>query len=420
MRLAPLLAALLLFAAPVYAQSLVGLTSCCPNEVVTISASGDTTTVAAIGTPSDLFIATVGSVVLDAAGDRAFLVRNGRFTSIDLATGDVTEQASAGEIVQLGGFDASRGVLYALASRNNRDQNEDTYQIRNYLVAYDPLTQDTTHLAQVGEYRFGGGFPEGGDTFSTVTGPAIASGTDLHTIRNGRLVRVDLTTGAITEGTEGLELPEVIGTDGTWLYRTEREMTGSPALRTYTARLLRQPLAGGTDAPADTVSVFGRATINGGSGAVEGDLYIASFGIVFFDAVGDRLLLNRNGRLVSFDLDTMAARDFGPIGRLRLVPMLTSSAVATAPSARESTLTLGAAPNPASGPVGLSLLMLRATEATVAVYDTRGRRVATLHTGPLAAGTHALAWGAEAAPGVYLVRAVADGETTTLPVTISR
>ena len=94
MRLATLCLSFLL-ASGAGAQTLVGLTNCCPNEVVTIdTASGDTTTVAAIGTASDGFIATVRSLVIDPVGGSAFLVRNGRVAEMDLATGTVADGPS--------------------------------------------------------------------------------------------------------------------------------------------------------------------------------------------------------------------------------------------------------------------------------------------------------------------------------------
>ncbi len=46
-----------------------------------------------------------------------------------------------------------------------------------------------------------------------------------------------------------------------------------------------------------------------------------------------------------------------------------------------------------------------ASEAQVEVFDTRGRRVATLVQGALTAGAHAWEWGTTAAAGVYVVRA---------------
>lgn len=417
MRLVSLL--VLLLSAPLaHAQGLVGLTSCCPNEVVTVSASGDTTTVAAIGGSGDAFIATVGSVVIDADGGRAFLVRNGVFASVDLTTGAVSEGGDAGEIIQLAGFDTGRGVLYAFATRRDTLQTSRDVRLRNYAVAYDPLAQDTTHLAQVGEYLILDNVPQGGDLFSTVTGPAVASSDALYTIRNGRLLEVDLATGALNEGAGDLSLPEVSGTDGTWLYRTEREETGPDTLRTYTGRLLRQPLAGGPDAAADTVAVLGVATVDAGTGAIDGDVFLASLGMAFYDEGGDRLLLNRNGMLLEVDLSTTQTREIAPAGRIRYVPAPASAVVAVDGGPGASSLSLGAAPNPSRGAVGLAFALVEPAEAEVAVYDALGREVAVLHEGALSAGTHLLVWDGEAAPGAYVVRATMAGETVSVPVTI--
>lgn len=417
MRVAPLLLALLFVASGASAQRLVGLTSCCPNEVVTVDAvTGDTTTVAAIGTASDGFIATVGSLVLDASGGRAYLVRNGLVTWIDLATGAVTEGRTASDWIQLAGVDAARGRLYAFATeRDTLDTAEDQI-FRNYLVAYDLATEDTTRLEQVGEYTIIDGIPSG-DTFSTVTGPAVASGDALYTIRNGRLVSVDLASGAVAEGATDLELPEVVGTDGTWLYRTERAVTGPDTLRTYTGRLLRQPLAGGVDAVPDTVGVYALATISSGSSGpgIEGDVYLASFGVAYFDAVGDRVLLNRNGRLIEVPLGAPETVDLGPVGRIRYVPAPASVATASE-SPPEASLALRAAPNPASGAVIISLDAPEA--ARVEVLDALGRRVALLHDGPLA--PDALTWDADVAPGVYFVRATTRSGVETVVVTLAR
>lgn len=82
-------------------------------------------------------------------------------------------------------------------------------------------------------------------------------------------------------------------------------------------------------------------------------------------------------------------------------------------------------PNPSSGAVRLALT-LPAGVATVAVYDVLGRRVAILLDGDVPAGTRDLVWdgrdasGAPAAPGVYLVRASADGEVQTRRLVVTR
>lgn len=416
MRFVPLFL-LLLAASGAGAQSLVGLSTCCPNEVVTIDpASGDTTTVASIGTASDAFIATVGSLVLDLEGDRAFLVRNRRVAQMDLASGTVTEGPEVSDWVQLAGFDGARGLLYAFATTRDTLDTEQNQIFRNYLVAYDAATQDTTRLAQIGEYTFIDG-QGAGDTFSTVTGPAVASASTLYTIRNGRLVTVDLASGAIAEGTRSLELPEVIGATATDLYWTSRAVTGPDTLRTYTGRLLRQSTSGGPDAVPDTVGVYALATVYSGEAGTSttGDVYLASFGVAFYDRVGDRILLSRNGRLVEVPLASLVPRDLGPAGRIRYVPAASGLSTASA-SPPEAPALLLVSPNPSSGAV--RVMLGSQEDARVEVLDALGRRVALLHAGPLAA--EALVWQADVAPGVYRVRVTTASGVQTAALTIAR
>lgn len=74
-------------------------------------------------------------------------------------------------------------------------------------------------------------------------------------------------------------------------------------------------------------------------------------------------------------------------------------------------------PNPARGAVDLAVDVARDQEVSVDVFDLAGRRVVTLHSGPLKAGRHSFHWGARAAgsrpvaPGVYLVRLNAEDGT---------
>jgi 1,4-alpha-glucan branching enzyme len=76
-------------------------------------------------------------------------------------------------------------------------------------------------------------------------------------------------------------------------------------------------------------------------------------------------------------------------------------------------------PNPSRGPLRVDFALPRAGEAEVAVYDTQGRRVATLAHGAQAAGRRAVAWdgrdaaGRRAAAGLYFVRlSTAEGHAT--------
>jgi flagellar hook assembly protein FlgD len=67
----------------------------------------------------------------------------------------------------------------------------------------------------------------------------------------------------------------------------------------------------------------------------------------------------------------------------------------------------------------MSLETAREGSAEVVIYDIVGRRVSTLHEGPLGAGRHELRWdrrdarGVRASAGVYFVRAVSGGATRT-------
>ncbi|HLA63867.1 MAG TPA: T9SS type A sorting domain-containing protein, partial [Rhodothermales bacterium] len=85
-------------------------------------------------------------------------------------------------------------------------------------------------------------------------------------------------------------------------------------------------------------------------------------------------------------------------------------------------LALGApAPNPARGAVRVGFALGAPGNATLAVYDALGRRVAVLVDGALAAGAHEATWPAEgAAAGVYVVRLTTPEGTLVQRVTVSR
>jgi len=65
--------------------------------------------------------------------------------------------------------------------------------------------------------------------------------------------------------------------------------------------------------------------------------------------------------------------------------------------------------------VGFAVVLARESMATVDVIDAAGRRAATVFSGTLPAGEHALRWdartpdGRAAAPGIYHVRLRAGG-----------
>lgn len=76
--------------------------------------------------------------------------------------------------------------------------------------------------------------------------------------------------------------------------------------------------------------------------------------------------------------------------------------------------------NPTPGAVDLALTVEQAQDVTVAVYDAVGRRVAVLHEGPLAAGTHRIAADLQVAAGSYLVRAEGAATNAAQRLTVVR
>jgi predicted outer membrane repeat protein len=87
---------------------------------------------------------------------------------------------------------------------------------------------------------------------------------------------------------------------------------------------------------------------------------------------------------------------------------------------------LRASPNPFRGSCRIQLAIRDAGAVRLAVFDVRGRRVATLHRGLLASGTHGVAWdgrdaeGRPLAPGIYFLRLEADRAVATRKVVLLR
>ena len=98
-----------------------------------------------------------------------------------------------------------------------------------------------------------------------------------------------------------------------------------------------------------------------------------------------------------------------------------TTAVAGAPPARSLRLSRQSR-NPASGSASFAIELLNEDDITAAVYDVRGRLVATIARGRLAAGSHRLTWsgrdaaGAAAETGIYWVRVSGSRETASAKV----
>jgi hypothetical protein len=69
---------------------------------------------------------------------------------------------------------------------------------------------------------------------------------------------------------------------------------------------------------------------------------------------------------------------------------------------------LRAFPSPAAGPVGIDFQLPAASLVDLGVFDVAGRRVHTLHAGPMTAGPHRLSWdglgSGKSSRGVYFIR----------------
>jgi len=80
---------------------------------------------------------------------------------------------------------------------------------------------------------------------------------------------------------------------------------------------------------------------------------------------------------------------------------------------------LSVTPNPLSGQGLLNYTFNRSADLRVQMYDRAGRAVRTLFDGHSPEGRQSLGFDATGmVPGVYFVRADADGTTLTVPVTV--
>ncbi len=78
----------------------------------------------------------------------------------------------------------------------------------------------------------------------------------------------------------------------------------------------------------------------------------------------------------------------------------------------------GVFPNPARGPVTVAYRTATASPVRIDVVDAQGRTVATLVDAGVAPGDHVATWGADVAPGVYVVRMRAASGVSTLRVAV--
>ncbi len=115
-------------------------------------------------------------------------------------------------------------------------------------------------------------------------------------------------------------------------------------------------------------------------------------------------------------LDTQNAIAFGLFGADEV-----SFAELDTPTAPATIILGGAWPNPFSTSTRFLLTLDRAQDVELTVHDVLGRRVRTVHEGPLSPGEHVFGFsGMGLAGGVYLVRSVSSGRVETRTIILVR
>ena len=88
--------------------------------------------------------------------------------------------------------------------------------------------------------------------------------------------------------------------------------------------------------------------------------------------------------------------------------------IGTIPASPSTTVLGSPYPNPAREDIFIPLTVEKGSTVLVTIHDALGRRVATLHDGPLGAGSHTLRWGVSGlAKGMYAVRVSCAGRVST-------
>lgn len=104
-----------------------------------------------------------------------------------------------------------------------------------------------------------------------------------------------------------------------------------------------------------------------------------------------------------------------------LEPMLAADVASGDPAVAPETLALRGYPNPASAATSIALEAGRSARVRVDVFDALGRRVRTLHDGPVRAGIVTFVLETDGLPnGTYFVRASSSGATETTSVVVQR
>ena len=154
------------------------------------------------------------------------------------------------------------------------------------------------------------------------------------------------------------------------------------------------------------------------NGAYEGDVFYPSFGQLVFDAAGDRVVFNRNGRLLVVDLADGLVTEGPALGNVRVVGVPLSVATDADVVVVPASVEVASYPNPFREAARLTVTLDRPQTLEIAAFDLLGRRVAVLHRGPVPAGTFTLVDVGRALPaGTYVVRVRGESVRESLRIT---
>ena len=422
--------------------SKVGLTKCCPNNLVQYNtATEEIEIIAEVGTAElvvndimeifdefgnvvgydttwvlvgDFFNAVVGGGVIDGQGESIYLLRNERIVNISLSNGLLVEQAPAEDVREIVGLEQETGRLFGK-----------TACCPNEIVAIDPFTGARSVIAEVGttenvlvdviiEYDENGNevsrdslWELRGDFFSTVTGPSLPSADEgrVFFIRNEHLLLVETISGQLIEGPL-MDEQRLLAYD---------EVKEALYFRTGCCPNKLQKYSLG-DRQLTTIAEIGTSS----------DRFPISLGMMVYDEVNEQFYLRRNDKLLIVSLageEVIAENEV--LNELSIVGGLshaTTIGYEDEIDLENDLSAITANPNPFRNQINVTLTSRSKDEIRFEIYDILGRRLQMLYSGRLQVGQpqlfhfHTDDWPS----GTYFLRYTSSGYSETKTVVLTR
>ena len=383
---------------------LLGLTPCCPNNLIQYNLQTDEIeTIAEVGTGEyvvadiidyydtkentikydtmwvyrgDYFNSNVRSGVLDKVKESIYFIRNSRLVQVSLLDGKISELTSLDDVRELIGLEEDTGRLFARTSC-----------CPNKIVAIEPESGERSVIAEIGtgeyvvvdileEYDADGNLIRSdtmrayqGDIFNSITGPSLASadGSQVFFIRNKHLLSVETSSGQLTEGPW---MPEQ-----SLMAIDEVEQILYLRTRCCPNKLQKYDLEEGI---LTTVAEIG----------TDSDQFVLTLGGAIYDSVNKQFYLRRNKKLLTVTMSgelyveqREAYNSFSVVGGL---DQATRVGVERDPDKIHSGLL--ASPNPFRGETEITFTSVTNDPIRIEVYDILGRRVEEVFVGQLARG----------------------------------